>query len=647
MTNLRTDIQALRGFAVLLVVAYHAGLPGLKAGYLGVDLFFVISGFLITGMIARGLESQSFSFSDFYFRRAKRLLPAAYVVIFGVIFIAPFTLSDVEMRDLRDQVVGAVTFTANFVLWGQTGYFEGAADSKPLLHFWSLAIEEQYYLIMPLILFVFPRKNWLIIIIGIAIVSFSCSIYISQTDPDFAFYLPFTRLWELAIGSIGALLPAGRFNILHKIKPFCIVLLIFLPFFPTGYAHPGLDAFLVCIATIIVILTPFGNENIRSNAPLKLLVNIGNISYSLYLVHWPILVYNRHLQGSSPSVISVVISVIIAFALAYILHRHVEEPLRRRESISKSSMIASLLATSVALIAGQTISAAMTASPYDFENLRRQAYGISRKCAFGTKFIFDGSVPDHCRTKADAKVLVWGDSYAMAWTSGLVPALDNVGVEQVTMAACEPLFRMARFSKDPGDRYNEAYARSCIAHNDKVLDYIRQRQELEVIVLAGRFQTILSSGLMLVRSDQGYSEQPRSIELAADGLKLQIEQIRAAGKKVIVLPPPPADGSEIGDCLEEEARARSLERLGDACRMALSDVKAYRSQTSDMLNLVQTRTGVALPDSYSFLCGDQAYCRTHFDGILLYRDSGHLTVEGSKLIVDKTDLAETILRLAN
>jgi len=146
----RYDIQALRGVAVLLVLLYHAGLPRLEAGFLGVDLFFVISGFLITGIVARDIQGGKFSFIIFYFKRAKRLLPSAYAVVFFTILLSPFVLPQFELNDLKYQVAGAVTFTANVIFWLQSGYFDVAAATKPLLHFWSLAIEEQYYLILPL-----------------------------------------------------------------------------------------------------------------------------------------------------------------------------------------------------------------------------------------------------------------------------------------------------------------------------------------------------------------------------------------------------------------------------------------------------------------------------------------------------------------
>ncbi|MDG2571002.1 acyltransferase, partial [Vibrio parahaemolyticus] len=157
----RADIQALRGIAVLLVVIYHANVGLFPAGYLGVDIFFVISGFLITGLIKTHLEEGRFSFREFYYRRAKRLLPAAYTVIALTTIAAPFFLSDIGLQEFKFQVLGAITFTGNIALWLQSDYFAQAAETKPLLHVWSLAIEEQYYLLLPAFLLATPARLWL------------------------------------------------------------------------------------------------------------------------------------------------------------------------------------------------------------------------------------------------------------------------------------------------------------------------------------------------------------------------------------------------------------------------------------------------------------------------------------------------------
>jgi len=170
-TQHRGDIQSLRGIAVLLVLLHHAKAPPFQGGYLGVDIFFVVSGFLITNLVARAVLSGTFSFADFCWRRARRLLPAAYVTIATCIMLSPFLLTDLEIGDFTKQVFGSVTFTANIVLWLQTGYFERAAELKPLLHTWSLSIEEQYYLILPAALVFAPRKLWLPAAAGLTVLS--------------------------------------------------------------------------------------------------------------------------------------------------------------------------------------------------------------------------------------------------------------------------------------------------------------------------------------------------------------------------------------------------------------------------------------------------------------------------------------------
>ena len=282
--NLRADIQALRGYAVLIVLFYHAKIGFLQAGYLGVDIFFVISGFLITRLVKNSLERGDFSFSEFYFRRAKRLLPAAYVTFFVTALLTPFFLSSSEMIDFRMQMLGAVTFIGNIVLWQQSGYFGGAAGLKPLLHVWSLAIEEQYYFILPAFLFFLPRRYWKPATAFVLVCSFALCLFLVQKKAAATFYLLPTGGGN-SICSVGALFTInGRWEKVLKLmfSP-ALAALLLLPTIKIAGYHPGPDAFLICLATLIVILRY--HPLLLRGWIMGALGRIGDISYSLYLVH--------------------------------------------------------------------------------------------------------------------------------------------------------------------------------------------------------------------------------------------------------------------------------------------------------------------------------------------------------------------------
>ncbi|MGH9550193.1 MAG: acyltransferase family protein, partial [Terriglobales bacterium] len=343
----RTDIQALRGLAVLLVVLYHTRLNFLAAGYLGVDVFFVISGFLITGLVKRAIEQKRFLFSEFYFRRAKRLLPAAYLTFLVTAALAPFFLDGNELRDFAEQMIGAVTFTGNLVLWQQTGYFQTAAELKPLLHVWSLAIEEQYYLILPAALVLIPSRYWLACSMGILIVSLVLWVVGGYFKPVATFYLLPTRAWELAMGSIGALIAAR--NRLRQLASLLfvpsVIALFAIPVFPIGRSHPGPDAIIVCVATLLVILRNHPWSNVT--APARALAWVGDFSYSLYLVHWPIFAFASNAWvGEPPGLLPPIVRIfafLLSLSLAYLLYRYVELPVRRTKIRISKPLLATTL----------------------------------------------------------------------------------------------------------------------------------------------------------------------------------------------------------------------------------------------------------------------------------------------------------------
>ena len=336
----RSEIQALRGIAVLLVVLYHVNFPGLDAGYLGVDLFFVISGFLITGIIGRGLEEGRFTFKEFYFRRAKRLLPAAYVVILLTVLLAPFFLSQFEIDDLKYQVMGAVTFTINGVLWLQSGYFDGAAETKPLLHFWSLSIEEQYYLFLPLFLFLTPARHWIKAVVFIGASSFVLSLYMSVKHPDASFYLLPTRVWEFALGSVCALASLRKLSLPNWLNQVAVLAILLVSFFPTGFPHPGLDSLIVCSAVVVILIAKKSPGILSSESSTgRFLARIGDLSYSLYLVHWPVIVFFRSTHFGEPSETALGLAVIVSLILSVALHQFVEEPMRKGVRVSWNAVV--------------------------------------------------------------------------------------------------------------------------------------------------------------------------------------------------------------------------------------------------------------------------------------------------------------------
>lgn len=281
---MRQDIQFLRGYAVAIVILAHAKLSPV-AGHLGVDIFFVISGYLITRMLQIQLSEGQFSFREFYTRRAKRLLPAAYATFLLTSFASPFFLTSVELTAYWDQLVGALLFSSNIVLSQQSGYFDSSAELKPLLHIWSLSLEEQYYFCLPLILLVIRRRYWPQVTLGLLFFSTVLCAYWMTKNPSYAFYMLPTRAWELSIGSIVALLRLDDPNpqpIFRLTFWPCLAALLIVPFAPTGLPHPGLDATIICLSTAIVIIN--GKKFFENFTLTRLTSWIGNASYSLYLV---------------------------------------------------------------------------------------------------------------------------------------------------------------------------------------------------------------------------------------------------------------------------------------------------------------------------------------------------------------------------
>ncbi len=638
--SLRTDIQVLRGFAVLVVLLYHAKIGVFSAGFLGVDIFFVVSGFLITRLVKNGIENGSFRFSDFYYRRAKRLLPAAYVTFGVTVLLAPFFLTSTELQDFRTQVIGAVTFTANVVLWRQSGYFEGTADLKPLLHVWSLAIEEQYYFFLPAALVFLPRRYWLR---GawVALISSYALCALMTSKPDAAFYLLPTRAWELLIGSVGALVALDdrhRRWLGVTFWPSLAAVLI-LPLVPVPWRHPGPIALGICLAVLVVILRE--HPMLSRGAGMRAMARIGDISYSLYLVHWPLFAFFNNVwvgeKDGTQATVTRVGLLVLSFVLAYALHRWVEEPFRHANASKRPALLRAGVA-SVVLVMGAVGVSVYQSQSSNFVHARRLNYGLDKACESTGDF----QPKPACQTALEPKVLVWGDSYAMHVIPGLAQAGAALPLAQATRSSCGPLLGVAAVSNSAG--YDEETAKRCIKFNESVFAYLSKQPSVQTVVLSSPFSQYIWGDqvrLMSASGDERYTMDEAGVQGALAALRVTAKRLQSIGKRVIVVAPPPGSNFDIGLCIERLASHLPTRGVAKDCSVSMASYRAERGRVLDFLSAVGREPGIEMISYDDYLC-DAMSCRTYIDGTFIYRDAGHLSIEGSVHLAKAIGLQERV-----
>ncbi|WP_346288974.1 acyltransferase family protein [Zoogloea sp.] len=635
----------MRGLAVSMVLLYHADLGFLPAGFLGVDIFFVLSGFLITSLVRRAVEDGTFSFTEFYFRRAKRLLPAAYVTFLLTALAAPFILNAQELQDFSRQVLGAVTFSANVVLLMQAGYFAGAAELKPLLHVWSLSIEEQYYLLLPAMLVFAPRRYWLPVGVILLFGSLGLCLFLQAVKPIATFYLLPTRAWELGLGSLAAIAPlrqtrwAGLFR--AAFWP-AVALLVLLPVFPTGLPHPGVDALIVCCATVVVILRQ--HPLLESAWWSRGLARIGDVSYSLYLAHWPPFAFLKNAVVGQVTLQQSLATLLLGVVLGYLLYRFVELPTRRLALRPSRRFALGVVSVSCAVLSMPVAMAAWSkAEGPDFTHIRRSNDGFAPECAFETRF--EPLVA--CRNAEAPKTMVWGDSFAMHLVPGLAAVSDG-GVVQATRGNCGPILDLAPLSDV---FYLRPWAEACMDFNRSVMDYIARTPSIRVVVLSSVFHQYLrgedsrNHWRTLGRVNGSLVERAASVDIATEAMRATIRSLHALGKEVVLVAPPPSSGFNIGACSERRAQGKLV--IGaplEDCSIPQDAFRSFHGRTLELIRRLEGEPGLHVLSFEGLLCAEQR-CAAQLEGTFLYVDTGHLTREGAALLARKLDWAAALAKL--
>lgn len=629
---------------MLLVLFYHAKIGGLTAGYLGVDIFYVISGYLITGLIARQIDVKGFSFVRFYISRARRLLPAAYVVYLATAIGAYFLLTSVEYDRFQGTLIGAITFTANIDLWQSTNYFSPAAKFNPLTHTWSLSIEEQYYLLLPFVLVFVPRRFWIAGTIFVLATSLFLCLYLSLVSPAAAFYLLPTRAWELAVGSLIALagfqISQARVAI-EPIKYLALACLLFVPAFAPGVAigslHPGLDSIIVSLAAGFLLIAPF--KFLETGQVAKILTRFGDISYSLYLVHWPLFAfaYNTYL-GEIPPVEVRLFLLIVSLILAYVLFRLIETPTRHIEIKSPTKALIAVVVASIAIILLSFGLQSIRDAENTLSAARDRNFGFDRSCTIQPKF----KDIVKCRNSITPNMLVWGDSFAMHLVPGL--ASSDTGIIQATRASCGPILGLATFR--PKYSMYEDWANKCIAYNNSVFEFLATKPDIETVILSSPFHYYLKPKTRGLNVKDGNINTVNFDEtLFTQALTATVSRIRSLGKRVVIIGPTPTSGFNIGLCLERRSVGLISHGSHSDCKISRASVDKIQGNIRSLLNVVAEKSGGGIIDLSKLLCKKEV-CPTTIEGTPLYLDGHHFSVEGSKAIAKKFSLITHILTAA-
>jgi peptidoglycan/LPS O-acetylase OafA/YrhL len=597
----RPDIDGLRAIAVLAVVFYHAGTPFVPGGFVGVDIFFVISGFVIATSLKRDLDEGRFSIGAFYERRVRRIFPALLLVFAVSFVVARILLLPDAFTGFAASLFSASAFYSNVYFWRASGYFDTSAHLLPLLHTWSLAVEEQFYILMPLAIFVihrFGRSRWTLFLLPIAMASLLLSAYAVETAPKANFFLLPTRAWELLAGVLAALstLPALTRRFAEIAAATGLALIAYaLVFYSETTPFPGPSALAPCLGSLLLIVAGSNNQTVvNRQLSFRPLVAVGLISYSLYLVHWPIFVFARYATLRNPTLAESAGLIAVSVMAAAVSWRFVEQPFRYPKpgtgrSIALGSAAAAMAAALLAGLIGPKLNGIPPVSMPAVQTADATDIWKSGQC-----FLIDDLNPARwdiaacTRTTGKSRnLLLWGDSFAAHYTPGLLAnaKVARVNVIQYTAAGCPPVLSYYSYAR-PG----------CQTFNRFALELIK-RQNIGVVVLAARWTDIQQRGLDSIRSTL--------VALEATGV-----QVFLIGQSTEFL----TDVNVIAARNSGNRQHAQSWQIAFDARINRA-LKGYAGQATFI-------------DPLDFLChGDE--CPYAIDGKFLYYDYGHFTPFGS------------------
>ncbi len=622
----RPHIDGLRALAVVPVVLFHAGVPGFDGGFVGVDVFFVISGFLITSLLAKELAQDHFSIVAFYERRARRILPALFTVILVCAVLAWACFMSREFVAFGKSAIAATLFSSNILFWSEAGYFDEAANLKPLLHTWSLAVEEQFYIFFPIILYLTHRycRAYSAAVIGLLFVmSFGLNVWGLSKWPDATFYLAPARAWELLLGSLLALLvrPAENRSWLTEMSGAAGIGLIALSvaLYDDQVPFPGLRAAVPCLGAGLIIWSgETGPSLARRLLSRSVLVAIGLISYSLYLWHWPALVFTRYILMREPGPLELVLLLAATVVLAYLTWKFIETPVRRGSFWSGKAIATAGTAASLATIAfGASVvwgnGLPWRLAPEVLAILHGRSDPNAAKCHNATaERAKAGKICTRGASDKEPTFVLVGDSHANSLSPGVFEAAKDKGLSgyHFTNSGFRPL--------PQGDK-----RRTDMLDPADFIDFLRENSHVKLVIVAG-FWELAASGKAYNRK---HGAAHRTKEAFAKGLVRLLEPF--PDRQFVFLTDYPTGWS-----LDPRfvARARHLGRH--------LDVGLSRHQYEQQLATYQTiledtaKSGHASVVPVADVFCNQTVCSQVRDGKTLYRDGDHLSSAGAMLLVD-------------
>jgi peptidoglycan/LPS O-acetylase OafA/YrhL len=636
----RPEVDGLRAISVMAVILFHAnfGCPG---GFVGVDVFFVISGFLITSLILNDVEKNAFSLKDFWIRRIRRIVPAASIMVLLTLIAGYFLLLPEDLIGLGKSAIAQSFMGSNFYFWSNGGYFARNSETEPLLHTWSLAVEEQFYLVFPLLILLLSRTGprrlgaamW-----GIAAVSMAISVYGVYRSPSATFYLLPTRAWEMLAGSLVALQrQSSRPKYVAEMMAWVGLMAIGLAIgqMSRETVFPGAAALIPVAGAALFIWGNTGQStSIGRLLSIRPLVFVGRISYSLYLWHWPVFAFLRYLSDAEePSIEQRCLALMISGLLAVAAWWLVEEPIRRRVFFTSTPrLLTSVGFTTLALLAVSGSMIQMVGFPHripsHWQLFRDAKQGVALKTNSGDLLTLGQESPDE-----KFSFIVWGDSHANVAAPEFGSVAEQLGIQGINAA---------RGGRPPIPGTYISWDKKLSEWNSEVLSFIKTHRIPHVFLVARWSQFIEGPTPYDQLNGRGFtdpllrcsaSEKPTretSEACLRSGLEHLINELEESGCTIWIVQQVPDQNHDVLRRAFLENQGLSLS--GHQVPLSQDDFEQRQRRVNALIAGV-VGPNVRLIDLSRGMFDREGIAITSSNGVPLYRDNSHLSAEGSKLFI--------------